>query len=49
MTAARLAHARRDVRRTSERIADATGSMSYELVLEFAKLLIGPSATLSDE
>lgn len=33
-----------------QEIADSTDSMmSYELVLEFAKLLIGPGATLTDE
>jgi hypothetical protein len=32
-----------------QEIADATDNMSYEHVLEFAKLLIGPDATLSDE
>jgi hypothetical protein len=32
-----------------QEIADAADCMSYEDVLEFAKLLIGPDATLSDE
>lgn len=32
-----------------QQIADASDCMSYECVLEFAKLLIGPDATLSDE
>jgi hypothetical protein len=32
-----------------QEIADATDRMSYDQVLEFAKLLFGPGATLSIE
>jgi hypothetical protein len=32
-----------------QEIADSSDCMSYACVLEFAKLLIGPDATLSDE